>query len=94
MSRPAVVVLCLVMVATSACAHRVPRSRAPGPAAAVLSGVPLLDFGEDDCGAGSLATVLEYWEIPASMDELSAGADYFSIMRRNLVALREALGCR
>jgi zinc transport system substrate-binding protein len=27
-------------------------------------------------------------------DELSAGADYFSVMRQNLATLREALGCR
>ncbi len=27
-------------------------------------------------------------------DEIAAGADYFSVMRSNLAALREALGCR
>ena len=27
-------------------------------------------------------------------DELAGGADYFSIMRENLAALREGLGCR
>ena len=29
-----------------------------------------------------------------SEDELEAGADYVSVMRDNLAALREALGCR
>ena len=27
-------------------------------------------------------------------DEIEAGDDYFSVMRKNLAALREALGCR
>ena len=27
-------------------------------------------------------------------EEIAAGEDYFSVMRENLAALREALGCR
>ena len=72
MSRRASAVLSLAMIATSACVYHVPRSRTPGPAAVALPGVPLLDFGDDDCGAGSLATILGYWEISASIDELAA----------------------
>jgi zinc transport system substrate-binding protein len=29
-----------------------------------------------------------------TIDEIAAGADYFSVMRSNLAVLRKALGCR
>jgi zinc transport system substrate-binding protein len=43
--------------------------------------------------AGVATAVLDPLEgLPAS--EIDAGADYFSVMRRNLATLRKALGCR
>jgi zinc transport system substrate-binding protein len=42
---------------------------------------------------GATTAVLDPLEGLTS-DEVSAGADYFTVMRENLAALREALGCR
>jgi len=43
--------------------------------------------------AGATTAVLDPLE-GLAQDRLDAGADYFSVMRENLVALRTALGCR
>lgn len=41
-------------------------SRTPGPSAVVVEGVPRYDFGDDDCGPGSLATVLTFHGLPVT----------------------------
>ncbi|MDX1642732.1 MAG: tetratricopeptide repeat protein [Thermoanaerobaculia bacterium] len=45
-------------------------SRRPGPDARVLDGVPIGEFGLEQCGAGSLATVLAYWGEAVPIEEL------------------------
>jgi Flp pilus assembly protein TadD len=62
----------LAVVALTGCATRAPRSRAAGPAARSLEGVPLVEYGPERCGAGSLSTVLSYHGDPISVDELDA----------------------
>jgi zinc transport system substrate-binding protein len=42
--------------------------------------------------AGARSAVLDPME-GLTKDEIAHGADYFSVMRANLVALRKALGC-
>lgn len=46
-----------------------PRSRAAGQSAAVIPGVPLLKWGVESCGAGSLSTVLQHYGDPTSMKQ-------------------------
>jgi zinc transport system substrate-binding protein len=43
--------------------------------------------------AGAKTAVLDPLE-GLTTDELAAGDDYLSVMRANLAAIREALGCR
>ena len=40
--------------------------------ALALDGVPLVEFGQDSCGAGSLSAVFNYHGDPASIGELDA----------------------
>ena len=46
-----------------------PRSKAPSQAATVIPQVPLLKWGIESCGAGSLATVLQHYGDPTSMQQ-------------------------
>jgi tetratricopeptide (TPR) repeat protein len=52
--------------------RRLSASGVPSPAARVLEGVPVQPFGDDDCGAGSLATVLEFFGLPIPLEVLDA----------------------
>ncbi|HEX2162714.1 MAG TPA: hypothetical protein VHM02_02075, partial [Thermoanaerobaculia bacterium] len=49
-----------------------PRSRPAGPAAYVVPGVPVLTFGLERCGAGSLAAVLAAHGETPTIEELDA----------------------
>lgn len=55
-----------------ACVTTAPPARSPGANAIVIEGVPVLDYGIDQCAAGALASVLGYWGQPVSMEELAA----------------------
>jgi ABC-type bacteriocin/lantibiotic exporter with double-glycine peptidase domain len=49
-----------------------PRSRPMSGAAKVLAGVPVRQFGQERCGAGSLSAVLTYHGAPVSVEALDA----------------------
>ena len=53
------------------CITTKPRSHQPGSSAVVLSGVPLRVWGDNTCGAGALSTVLNYFQNPATEDQLN-----------------------
>jgi predicted negative regulator of RcsB-dependent stress response len=54
------------------CITTAPRSRSPGADAAVIPNVPMLKWGVESCGAGSLSTVLQHYGDPTSMPEWDA----------------------
>jgi predicted double-glycine peptidase len=54
------------------CVTMTPRSKAPSPAASVIPNVPMLKWGIESCGAGSLATVLEHYGDPTTMQQWDA----------------------
>jgi Tetratricopeptide repeat len=60
----------VLVLLTAGCATRIPRSRPPSPEAILVPGVPVRSFGEDRCGPGSLAAVLNALGDPVSPDEL------------------------
>jgi len=49
-----------------------PRSAAPSPTATVIPHVPMLRWGIESCGAGSLATVLQHYGDPTTMQQWDA----------------------
>ncbi len=49
-----------------------PRSKAPSPTASVIPNVPMLKWGIESCGAGSLATVLQHYGDPTTMEQWDA----------------------
>ena len=49
-----------------------PRSQAAGPEARVVAGVPVLTFGLERCGAGSLSAVLAAYGEDVAIEELDA----------------------
>ena len=49
-----------------------PRSKQASPAATVVPQVPMLKWGIESCGAGSLATVLQHYGDPTSMQQWDA----------------------
>jgi hypothetical protein len=53
------------------CITTKPRSHSPGPSAFVLTGVPLRAWGDNTCGAGALSTVLNFFQNPATEDQLN-----------------------
>src|SRR5437867_12253217 len=46
-----------------------PRSKAPSPSATVIPQMPMLKWGVESCGAGSLSTVLQHYGDPTSMQD-------------------------
>jgi tetratricopeptide (TPR) repeat protein len=64
--------LLLSAAALPGCATFAPRSRAPGPGAMVVPGVPLRAFGTDRCGAGALSAVLNALGDPVTLEALDA----------------------
>ena len=67
---PAVV---LAAALSASCVARAPRSRQPGPEARVVGSGPARVFGDDLCGPGSLAAVLNSLGDPATPKDLDAG---------------------
>jgi len=59
-------------LAAAGCVTTAPPPRSPGTGAIVVDGVPALDYGLDRCAAGALASVLNYWDQDADIDELAA----------------------
>lgn len=49
-----------------------PRSHRPSAAAVVLQEVPVRQWGDNTCGAGALSAVLNYFQHPATEDDLNA----------------------
>ena len=49
-----------------------PRSKAPSSSATVVPNVPMLKWGIESCGAGSLATVLQHYGDPTTMQQWDA----------------------
>ncbi len=49
-----------------------PRSAKPSPSASVIPQMPMLKWGVESCGAGSLATVLQHYGDPTTMREWDA----------------------
>jgi Tfp pilus assembly protein PilF len=69
------IALLVLVLATAAGCVRIttaPRSRAAGPEARVVAGVPVLEFGLERCGAGSLSAVLAAYGEEVSIEELHA----------------------
>lgn len=64
--------LLLVAIALSACVTTRPRSQAAGDRAFVIEGVPERVWGDNSCGAGALATVLNRFDDPVTEAELDA----------------------
>jgi predicted double-glycine peptidase len=54
------------------CITMTPRSKAPSPTASVIPNVPMLKWGIESCGAGSLATVLQHYGDPTTMQRWDA----------------------
>ncbi len=46
-----------------------PRSKAPSPSAVVIPQMPMLKWGVESCGAGSLATVLQHYGDGTTMEQ-------------------------
>ena len=62
--------LLLLLVALAGCVTLKPAARAPSAGAVVLAGVPLTEFGAQNCGAASLSAVMSYWSSPISIEAL------------------------
>jgi len=61
--------LLLFPLLLSACVTVAPRSHRAGPEATVIPNVPMLKWGVESCGAGSLATVLQHYGDTTSMQQ-------------------------
>jgi TolA-binding protein len=61
--------LCLL---TSCTTLFTPRSRQAGPNATAISGMPMLKWGIESCGAGSLSTVLQHYGDTTTMQQWDA----------------------
>jgi Tfp pilus assembly protein PilF len=66
------ITLLLFAVLTTGCLTTKPRSARPGEQAAVLEGIPLRSWGDNTCGAGALSTVLNYYGLEVTEDELNS----------------------
>jgi predicted negative regulator of RcsB-dependent stress response len=54
------------------CITIAPRSHAAGPSSSVIPDVPMLKWGVESCGAGSLSTVLQHYGDPTPMETWDA----------------------
>ena len=54
------------------CITTAPRSHAAGPSSSVIPDVPMLKWGVESCGAGSLSTVLQHYGDTTSLKEWDA----------------------
>jgi hypothetical protein len=64
--------LLLLPLLLTGCITLAPRSRRAGQSAAVIPDVPLLKWGGESCGAGSLSTVLQHYGDPTSLQQWDA----------------------
>lgn len=62
--------LLLLPLLLAGCITLAPRSQRAGESAAVIPDVPLLKWGVESCGAGSLSTVLQHYGDPTTMEQL------------------------
>ena len=60
----------LTLGVCTSCVTLKPPPQAPGPEALALEGVPLTEFGVENCGAASLSAILAYWDFDISIEEL------------------------
>ena len=61
--------LLLLPLALGGCITTAPRSKPASPTASVIPNVPLLKWGVESCGAGSLSTVLQHYGDSTSMQQ-------------------------
>jgi tetratricopeptide repeat protein/peptidase C39-like protein len=61
--------LCALPLILASCVTLTPRSRPVSPNASVIPQMPMLKWGVESCGAGSLATVLQHYGDPTSMQQ-------------------------
>lgn len=61
--------LLLLPLLLGACITTAPRSKPASATATVIPNVPLLKWGVESCGAGSLSTVLQHYGDPTSMKQ-------------------------
>jgi len=66
------ILLSAVTVFAAGCVSWTPRSAHATPAATVIPDMPMLRWGVESCGAGSLATVLQHYGDPTSMQDWDA----------------------
>jgi tetratricopeptide (TPR) repeat protein len=68
------ITLLLLLLTTVGCVRisTAPRSQAAGPEARVVAGVPVLTFGIERCGAGSLSAVFAAYGDSVGIEELDA----------------------
>ena len=65
-------VLILAFLLTGCATMFTPRTRQASPSAATIPNMPMLKWGIESCGAGSLATVLQHYGDTTSMQEWDA----------------------
>jgi tetratricopeptide repeat protein/peptidase C39-like protein len=61
--------LCAFPLLLASCITMTPRSKQASPAATVVPQMPMLKWGIESCGAGSLATVLQHYGDSTSMQQ-------------------------
>jgi predicted double-glycine peptidase len=65
-------VLIFALLLTGCATMFTPRTRQAGASATTIPNMPMLKWGIESCGAGSLATVLQHYGDPTSMQEWDA----------------------
>ena len=64
--------LFVIPILLASCVTLAPRSKAPSSSAGVIPNMPMLKWGVESCGAGSLATVLEHYGDSTTMEQWDA----------------------
>ncbi len=83
--------LLLFPLLLAGCITIAPRSRPAGASATVIPNVPMLKWGVESCGAGSLSTVLQHYGDPTSMQ---AWDDALPKMRGGVLTIDMLLAAR
>jgi tetratricopeptide (TPR) repeat protein len=63
--------LIVIVLAFTSCAHPLRSNRNPSDDAVLVPGVPVREFGADQCGPGSLATLLEFHGLPVTLSAVA-----------------------
>lgn len=66
------VALLLLVVPLAACVTMIPRGARPSDSAFVIESVPVAEWGDNTCGSGALAAVLNHYGDPVTEAELDA----------------------